>query len=97
MADTQADIQQAIKSLANTNPNLDPKILDQIAGLYNPATGQVEAGSNAVMSDEELDNVVGGAATSQYQVAVSSLAKNNPALNKAVIQQIIKINIPTCW
>jgi bacteriocin-like protein len=91
------DIQQAIRSLASSNPNLDPAILDQIANLYNPSTGKVEAGSNEVMSDEELDNVVGGAAQSQYQAAVSSLAKNNLALNRAVIQQIIKINIPTCW
>jgi hypothetical protein len=95
MADN--DIQQAIRSLANTHPNLDPAILDQIASLYNPASGKVEWNQNDVMSDEDLDNVIGGSgATLSYKSAVSSLA-SNPALNQNVISQIARLNIRACW
>ena len=88
------EVQDAIRGLAKSNPNLDPAILDQIANLFNPTTGKLEIGSDDVMSDEELDHVVGGAGsmTTQYRAAVSSIQLNNP-----IFSQIAKLNLRMCW
>ncbi|NWJ44376.1 MAG: hypothetical protein HXX08_00710 [Chloroflexi bacterium] len=92
----QNDYKKAILSLADANPQLDRKILEHVADLYDPSTGKVSAGS-AEMSLDELDSVAGGTSFSQYQGAVLSLGSKFPGLNSGILQQIANTKLHMCW
>jgi hypothetical protein len=92
----QNDYKNAILSLADANPNLDRKILEHVADLYDPSTGTVSSGSSE-MSLDELDSVTGGTSYTHYQSAVLSLGTKFPGLNAGIIQQIANTKIHACW